>query len=279
MSRVLVTGANGQLGQCFKHLEHEFDVELVFASRDELDITKPNSIDKALKDKKYDYLINCAAYTAVDRAEEELDLAQLINVDAVDYLANSCKEYSVHLIQISTDFVFDGEKNSPYLPTDAKNPKSVYGKTKSEGEELIQKSGAIYTIIRASWLYSNFANNFYRTILRLAESKDEISVVNDQIGIPDSAEELAKQLLLLLETNNIPKGILHFAHSGSCSWMEFAQKIVELNHLKLKIKPISTEAYGAAAKRPVYSVMEQSSCFEQIHWEKALKDVVLTKKQ
>ena len=275
MNRVLITGANGQLGQCFKALEPQSDLHITFATRAALDITDPDAIDVFLSDNSFDYLINAAAYTAVDKAEQEEDQARLINATASRFLAKACKKHNVHLVHISTDFVFDGTKTSPYLITDQKNPQSVYGKTKSEGEEHIIENGGSYSIIRASWLYSNFATNFYKTIIRLAQTKEVISVVNDHIGVPDSAEELAKQLLSLITNNTLPNGILHFAHSGSCSWMEFAKKIVELKNLDLGINPISTEAYGAPAPRPAYSIMQQSPCFTEVHWVKALKDVVL----
>ena len=278
MSRILITGANGQLGQCFKQIEEQFDLKLVFASRETLDITDQEAVEQELSDHQYDYLINCAAYTAVDAAEENETAASLINETAVGFISKACKKHSVHLVNISTEFVFDGLKTSPYTAEDATNPKSVYGSTKRAGEERIEESGAAYSVIRASWLYSNVANNFYKTIIRLAQTKDQINVVNDQIGVPVSAHELAKQLLQLISNKKLPTGILHFAHSGHCSWMEFAQKIVEYNKLDLRIEPISTEAYGAAAKRPAYSVMKPSSCFEQIPWEKALKDVVLASK-
>jgi len=278
MSRILITGANGQLGQCFKQIEEQFDLKLVFASRETLDITDQEAVEQELNTHQYDYLINCAAYTAVDAAEENETAACLINETAVGFISKACKKHSVHLVHISTDFVFDGLKTSPYTAEDATNPKSVYGSTKRAGEERIEESGAAYSVIRASWLYSNVANNFYKTIIRLAQTKDQINVVNDQIGVPVSAHELAKQLLQLISNKKLPTGILHFAHSGHCSWMEFAQKIVEYNKLDLRIEPISTEAYGATAKRPAYSVMKPSSCFEQIPWEKALKDVVLASK-
>ena len=278
MSRILITGANGQLGQCFKQIEEQFDLELVFASRETLDITDQEEVEQELNTHQYDYLINCAAYTAVDAAEENETAASLINETAVGFISKACKKHSVHLVHISTDFVFDGLKTSPYTAEDATNPQSVYGSTKRVGEERIEESGAAYSVIRASWLYSNVANNFYKTIIRLAQTKDQINVVNDQIGVPVSAHELAKQLLQLISNKKLPTGILHFAHSGHCSWMEFAQKIVEYNKLDLRIESISTEAYGAAAKRPAYSVMKPSSCFEQIPWEKALKDVVLASK-
>lgn len=278
MSRILITGANGQLGQCFKQIEKQFDLKLVFATRETLDITDQEAVEQELSTHQYDYLINCAAYTAVDAAEDNETAASLINETAVSSISKACKKFSVHLVHISTDFVFDGLKTSPYTAEDATNPQSVYGSTKRAGEERIIESGAAYSIIRASWLYSNFANNFYKTIIRLAQTKDQINVVNDQIGVPVSAQELAKQLLQLISNKKLPTGILHFAHKGQCSWMEFAQKIVEYNKLDLRIEPISTEAYGAAAKRPAYSVMKPSSCFEQIHWEKALKDVVLASK-
>lgn len=278
MSRILITGANGQLGQCFKQIEEQFNLKLVFASRETLDITDQEAVEQELSTHQYDYLINCAAYTAVDAAESNLESAKLLNETAVGSISKACKKFSVHLVHISTDFVFDGLKTSPYTADDVTNPQSVYGSTKRAGEERIEESGATYSIIRASWLYSNFANNFYKTIIRLAQTKDQINVVNDQIGVPVSAQELAKQLLQLISKKKLPTGILHFAHKGQCSWMEFAQKIVEYNKLDLRIEPISTEAYGAAAKRPAYSVMKPSNCFEQIHWEKALKDVVLASK-
>ncbi len=278
MSRILITGANGQLGQCFKQIEKQFDLKLVFASKETLDITDQEAVAQELRDHQYDYLINCAAYTAVDAAESNMESAQRLNEMAVGFIASACQKHSVHLVHISTDFVFDGLKTSPYTPEDATNPQSVYGSTKRAGEKRIEQSGATYSIIRASWLYSNFANNFYKTIIRLAQTKDQISVVSDQIGVPVSAQQLAKQLLQLIFNKKLPTGILHFAHSGHCSWMEFAQKIVENHKFNLRIEPISTEAYGAAAKRPAYSVMKPSSCFEQFPWEKALKDVVLASK-
>ena len=282
---VLVTGANGQLGQSLQFIAKNYPkLHFVFCSSSDLDITNLESCQAVFLKIKPNYCINAAAYTAVDNAESEPEKANLINVIGPKNLAVVCKEFSSVLLHISTDFVFDGSKNIPYNETDIPNPTGVYGQTKLDGEKAIQAVFENYYIIRTSWVYSQFGNNFMKTMLRLASERDSISVVNDQIGTPTNAVDLAECLVKIIchtelvevqqpTTDNF--GVYNFSNEGQCSWYDFAKEIFKINKIEIDLKPISTSSFPTPAKRPKYSVLDKTkikSTFGLVinKWEEAL---------
>ena len=260
MRNVLVTGSNGQLASCIKDLAKQYEgLNFIYTDYQELDICDLNQVNTFFKsNKKIDYCINCAAYTAVDKAETEVDKAFEINANGAKNLAIACREFDAILIQISTDFVFDGEKKEPYTETDVAKPISVYGASKLKGEVEIQKINKKYFIIRTSWLYSEHGTNFMKTMLKLAETRDEISVVSDQIGTPTYAGDLAEVILKILTSKSDNFGVYHYSNEGVASWYEFAKAIFEASNIEIKLNPIKTSAYPTPAKRPVYSVMDKT---------------------
>ncbi len=270
---VLVTGANGQLGQAIQSISKKHpEVAFVFCDSSILDITNLININQVFNQVKPNYCINTAAYTAVDKAEIEIEKAYLINVIGAKNLAEACKENSTILLHVSTDFVFDGnttsilEKNG-YTEEDIPNPTGVYGQTKLEGEKAIQEIFDNYFIIRTSWVYSKFANNFMKTMLRLGSERDRLSVVNDQIGTPTNAVDLAEALIKIILYTEYSRnvsfsdsnfGIYNFSNEGQCSWYDFANKIFEENNITIDLKPIPTTSYPTPAKRPAFSVLDKT---------------------
>ncbi len=257
MIKILVTGGNGQLAQCLKDVvinDNELNVD--FQDLPVLDITNKQQLESYFSKNELDYCINCAAYTAVDLAEEQSDLAYAVNAEGPKNLAEVCKKYQVKLLHISTDFVFDGKKQTPYIETDMPNPLGVYGVSKWQGERYIQGAMQDYFIIRTSWLYSEYGNNFMKTMLRLSETRDEISVVSDQIGAPTYAGDLAEVLIKIILSSSTNYGIYHYSNSGAISWYDFAVEIFKQFGKKIYVKPIKTEDYTTAAKRPEYSVLD-----------------------
>ncbi|MFD1062580.1 dTDP-4-dehydrorhamnose reductase [Winogradskyella litorisediminis] len=260
MISVLVTGKDSQLALCLKDLEESYPlIDFTFRNSTELDITSKTSIAHNFKSKSFDYCVNCAAYTAVDKAESEPKKAKLVNTIGAKNLALACKKYNTILIHISTDFVFDGKKNEPYLETDITNPINTYGKTKRDGEIEIVNTISNYIIIRTSWLYSQYGNNFVKTVLRLSEEKKEINVVNNQFGSPTYAMDLANFICEIIDSKKATFGIFHFANIGCISWFDFAKKIKEILNLKLNINPVSSINYQTTASRPNYSVLYTSN--------------------
>jgi len=256
---VVVVGANGQLGQALQHIAVDYlTVQCHFFSSNEIDITQIATIEKVWLQLKPDFCINAAAYTAVDKAESETEKATLINVDGARNLATICQQFNTTLLHISTDFVFDGSKTTPYTESDTTNPQSVYGTTKRDGELAIINTMQAYFIIRTSWLYSQFGNNFMKTMLRLAHERTSLSVVDDQIGAPTHAIDLAAMLMTIIQSKSTAYGIYHFSNQGSTSWYGFAQKIFELNKVLIPLHPIATSQYPTPAKRPHYSVLDVS---------------------
>ena len=260
---VLVTGANGQLGQAIQFVAGNYpNINFVFCSSSDLDITNKENCDSIFNKEKPDFCINAAAYTAVDKAESEPEQAHLINCIGAKNLAETCKEFNAKLIHISTDFVFDGSKNSPYNEADLPNPKGVYGQTKLEGEIAIQEVFDAYFIIRTSWVYSQFGNNFMKTMLRLASERASLSVVSDQIGTPTNAVDLAECLVTIItehsKLNTEHYGIYNFSNEGQCSWFDFAKKIFEINQVKIDVIPIPTTQFPTPAERPKYSVLDKA---------------------
>ena len=261
---VLVTGANGQLGQSLQFIAEKYpQIDFVFCDSKALDITQKAGIESVFNKIKPDFCINTAAYTAVDKAETETEKAEAINVTGAKNLAEICKEFKTQLIHVSTDFVFDGTKKTPYTEEDIPNPKSVYGKTKLEGEKAIQAVLEDYFIIRTSWVYSQFGANFMKTMLRLGAERDSLSVVNDQIGTPTNAVDLAEalvQIVVFVSQHPAHKvnGIYNFSNEGSCSWFDFAKKIFENNTINIDLQPIPTSSYPTPAQRPKYSVLDKT---------------------
>lgn len=282
---VLVTGANGQLGESLQLRAKKYpNIQFKFFDSKTLDVTNIKNCREVFSKIKPHYCINTAAYTAVDKAESESEKARIINVDGAKNIAEACKEHSTTLIHISTDFVFDGNKTTPYTETDIPNPQSVYGQTKLDGETAIQSILDHYYIIRTSWVYSHFGSNFMKNMLRLSNEKTSISVVNDQIGTPTNALDLAETILKIITSNfQLPTsnyGIYNFSNEGQCSWCEFAQKIFEINTIKINLQPIPTTSYPTPAKRPKYSVLDKNKIKTVFGigiktWEKSLETVVI----
>ena len=282
MTTILVTGGNGQLASCIKDVEKQYDdLNIIYTDHLELDICNLNQIQTFFKSNpQIDYCINCAAYTAVDKAETEAEKAFEINATGAKNLAQVCNDHAAILIHVSTDFVFDGEKNEPYTETDVANPISVYGASKLQGEVEIQQALKEYFIIRTSWLYSEYGNNFMKTMLRLAETRDGISVVSDQIGTPTYAGDLAEIIIQIINTKTEKYGIYHYSNEGVASWFEFAKEIFKLTKNKIKVNPIPSIEYLTPAKRPKYSVLDKKKIIDVFKidipfWRESLKKVIL----
>ena len=275
---VLVTGASGQLGQALQSISRNYtDIDFHFFNSTALNITDLEQCKTVFNTIKPDFCINAAAYTAVDKAESEPEKARLINVVGPRNLAQVCKENDTVLIHISTDFIFDGTATKPYTEEDIPNPSGVYGQTKLDGEKAIQNILEKYFIIRTSWVYSEFGNNFMKTMLRLGSERDVLSVVNDQIGTPTNAVDLAKALLEIIKSDKKDFGIYNYSNEGQCSWYDFAKKIFEINKIEIDLQPIPTLAYPTPAKRPAFSVLDKSKIkkvfgVEILEWEVSLKN-------
>lgn len=259
-SRILVTGANGQLGMELQKISPLFSgFDFIFTGRDDLPIEDHKAVKEYFKPGLFNFCINCAAYTAVDKAESETEKAYSINAEAVGNLAFTCSENNTTFIHISTDFVFDGKATEPYKETDKTLPLNVYGKSKLLGEDLVFKYNSTAIIIRTSWLYSSYGNNFVKTMLRLMNEKESINIVEDQLGCPTYAADLAVGIMKIIGKLDLPKnknsGIYHFANKGIISWYEFALAIKELSGSKCIIYPIPSSGYRSAAQRPAYSAL------------------------
>lgn len=260
MSKILVTGANGQLGQALqKAAVNHAGLQFFFAGSAECDITNPEQLETLFAGFKPDYCINAAAYTAVDKAENEPEKSYAINVQGAANLAGVCHSHNTVLLHISTDFVFDGTKTTPYTETDATAPLGVYGETKLQGEEAVKQGTDKYFIIRTSWVYSEFGNNFMKTMLRLGAERSELKVVDDQKGTPTNANDLAEALITIIKNGSVAYGIYNFSNEGETTWYGFAKKIFDLNNISINLLPIPTEAYPTPAKRPAYSVLDKSA--------------------
>lgn len=283
MRNILVTGANGQLGQALqKKAGNHPDFQFFFTDIDTLDITNKEAIMVFLETNRIYGVINTAAYTAVDSAEEDINAAYRINAEAIRNLGDAAHERRCRLIHISTDYVFDGRNYRPYLETDATRPLSAYGRTKLAGEVMLQESCPDAVIIRTSWLYSETGSNFLQTMLHLGKEKQEIKVVFDQVGTPTNAGDLADAIFSIMERGEkgafVP-GIFHFSNEGVCSWYDFALKIMELEALPCKVIPIETKDYPTPAIRPSYSVLNKAKIKEIYnikipHWEESLKRMI-----
>lgn len=276
MISVLVTGKDSQLARCIKDKESDFsNLSMKYYDSKTLNITDINSIEDKFKKEDFDFCINCAAYTNVEKAENEPEKARAVNTTGVANISKVCRDYNVKLIHISTDFVFDGKKTSPYFEDDKTNPLSVYGKSKRDGELEIVKNLKEHFIIRTAWLYSEYGQNFLKTVIKMSKEKNQISVVNDQMGSPTYAGDLANAILKIIESNSKEFGIYHLCNFGETSWYEFATEIVRRYNLPLKIIQTSSKTYKTKAKRPVYSVLNSQKAFKVFHvkldhWQESL---------
>jgi dTDP-4-dehydrorhamnose reductase len=280
MKKILVTGANGQLGQSLQKLsQKEKGFQFLFTDSETLDITNKEEVFNFFWQNEPDFCINAAAYTAVDLAETDLEKAFLINADGTENLASACAEYNAQFIHVSTDYVFDGTNNLAYTEEDFTNPLGVYGASKLAGEELALEANPCTIILRTSWVYSEFGKNFVKTMLSLFATKDELNVVADQFGQPTNATDLADAILTIVKTEKKIPGIFNFSNEGKISWCEFAQKIAELSDSKIKVNPIETSQYPTPAKRPQNSTLDLDKIKNAYHinikpWEESLEETI-----
>lgn len=278
--RILVTGAKGQLGRCIKDTSLDFpEISFLFASREELDLENSDYLTEVFAKNDFDYCINTAAYTNVEKAESEPEKAFAINAEAVKNLAILCKENNVTLLQISTDYVFDGEKTTPYTETDKTNPINVYGASKLKGEQYVQEICDKYFILRTSWLYSQYGHNFYNSILKFAKEGRDLKITTEQTGTPTNANDLAAELLHIINYSSNKYGIYHFSNTGEATWYDFAKEILLQTNQLSSIKLAKTDHYPTFAARPKFSVLDtkkHQNTFNntQINWESSLKSVI-----
>ena len=289
--RILVTGKNGQLGRSIQKLvndskNNQNHNDFIFVGREELGLSSESTIDSYFNgNNEFDIIVNCAAYTAVDKAEKEPKLANQINHIAVKLLAEIANQQKAKLIHISTDYVFDGKSDKPYIEADKTNPMNIYGKTKLDGEKALQKALPTEAIIiRTSWMYSEYGNNFVKTMLRLGKQRDELNIISDQIGSPTYASDLAEAILTIINNKDYqnkeqPTDIYHYSNEGEISWYDFAKEIFKLAQIDCKVNPINTEQYSTPAKRPGNTLMKKNKIVSEFdlvinNWKSALKDCI-----
>jgi dTDP-4-dehydrorhamnose reductase len=277
---ILITGCKGQLGSEIQRLAEDIDPEefqFIFTDKDELDITDRNAVYDFVERNNIGTIVNCAAYTAVDKAEADAELCELLNQAAPTYLAEAIDSMGGSMIQISTDYVFDGTNHRPYTEDDLTNPQGVYGRTKLAGEEGVIRSCVGAMVIRTAWLYSSFGNNFVKTMLRLGKEREALGVVADQTGTPTYARDLAMAIIEILRQGIIP-GVYHYSNEGTTSWYDFTKAIHRIAGINTCcVKPIHTEDYPTPAKRPHYSVLDKSKIKSTFNisipwWEDSLKE-------
>ena len=275
---ILVTGANGQLGQEFRKIATLFiQFNFLFVTKEHLPINDEDAVNIFFKNNPIDICINCAAYTAVDKAETERDLATSVNATAVGYLAKACRIYNAKFIHISTDYVFDGNGTKPYTENDKTNPVNFYGDTKLEGETIALKENEETIIIRTAWVYSSYRNNFVKTMLKLMKERESIGVVNDQFGCPTYAADLAHAIMQIINGNNFITGIYHYSNSGKISWYDFAKEISLQINSHCIVNGISTKEFPTPAARPYYSVLDTTKITDTFQiiipeWKDSLKE-------
>lgn len=280
MKKILVTGANGQLGQCLQKISSQFEeFEFIFTDSETLDITNKEEVNDFFWQNALDFCVNAAAYTAVDLAETEVEKAFLVNADGTENLAEACAENNAQFIHVSTDYVFDGENNLAYTEEDFTNPLGVYGASKLAGDELALEVNPCSVILRTSWVYSEFGKNFVKTMLSLFATKEELNIVADQFGQPTNANDLAEAIMKIIKSEKITPGIFNFSNLGRISWFDFAEKIAELSKAKIKLNAIETSQYPTPAKRPKNSVLDldkisKTYVIQLKPWEESLEDCV-----
>lgn len=288
--KILVTAANGQLGSEIAELAPEFgEFDFTFLNRTLLDLSDMEAVETYFTHNKFDVIINTAAYTAVDKAEEDAKTAKAINTDAVKKLAEIAQESEAQLIHISTDYIFDGKNYKPYIETDQSNPQGVYGQTKLAGEEaMLEINPANSAIIRTSWVYSAYGTNFVKTMLRLGEERDELGVIFDQVGTPTYAKDLAMVILKGIQNSKLTKGntpgsknrnceVYHYSNEGACSWYDFAKAVFEMSNITCKVNAIETKDYPTPAKRPHYSILNKAKIKDELgvsvpYWRDSLRE-------
>lgn len=279
MKKILVTGANGQLGRCIKDVVvQESELSFVFATKEELDISKENEVSEYFNSKKFDYCINTAAYTNVENAEKEVEKAFAINAEGAKYIAKACADNNTTLIHISTDYVFDGEKDQPYTETDTTNPINVYGASKLKGEKNVKANCEAHYIIRTSWLYSTYGHNFFNTILKHANMGTRLTITTEQTGVPTNANDLAEVIMLFIKKDPKQYGVYHYSNEGEATWYDFAIEILT-QHSQLTTTNIAkTDHYPTFAKRPKNSVLSSLKLttifmIKPLHWKKSLSKI------
>lgn len=256
--KILVTGSNGQLGNEIKELSSSYSgLDFIFHDVDTLDITDLSALKKLFEVEKPSFVLNCAAYTTVDKAESEFDKALLINGNAVSNLAEAAKISNAKIIHISTDYVFDGTSNIPYKESDPVNPVSAYGKSKLAGEKSLDGNPNAL-IIRTAWLYSSYGNNFLKTMIRLGKERSQLNVVFDQVGSPTYAADLAKAILDIVIAEKFVPGVYHYSNEGVCSWFDFAHEIMKLQSFSCKVLPVESHEFPTPTKRPAFSVLNKN---------------------
>ncbi|MEZ8003541.1 MAG: dTDP-4-dehydrorhamnose reductase, partial [Patiriisocius sp.] len=283
MINLLVTGSNGQLGQCLKQLLlSATDISCYFAAREDLDITNSDEIQRFFSEHNFDYCINTAAYTNVEKAESEQKEAFLINAEGAYSLAKACKKHNVVLLHISTDYVFDGMAKTPYQEQDPTNPLNVYGASKLKGEQHIGDTWNKHFIIRTSWLYSQYGHNFLNSMLEFAEQKKALAITTQQTGTPTNANDLAQVLVTIIKTRNTRYGVYHFSNQGEATWYDFATAIFKATGEIDTVNLAKTEHYATFAKRPAYSVLNCNKLKDTLgityrNWEDSLKQIINSK--
>lgn len=289
MTNLLITGASGQVGNALLALANQFpDFHLVGTDRDELDITNAEALEAFFHQHSFDYCINCAAFTAVDKAEKEPEAAERVNVQGPRLLAKACQQNDCRLIHLSTDYVYHGNLNRPLKETDEVHPQSVYATTKLKGEQAARQECQKSCIIRTSWVYAREGRNFLNTMLRLGRERDALRVVFDQIGTPTYAPDLAEALLLMIQSTEkgiVPaealQGIYHYSNEGVCSWYDFALAIFEMTGINCQVDPIESKDYPTPAARPAFSVLNKAKIKRTFgltirHWRAALREAIST---
>lgn len=274
--KVLVTGANGQLGKCLqKQSKKLLEIEFLFETSQTLNITSEEALNSFFNTHQPDFCVNCAAYTNVEAAESEEKLAFQVNSEAVKSLSKHCKTHHTKLIHISTDYVFDGLKLSPYFETDSENPINVYGASKLQGEVMISEHMEQFFILRTSWLYSEFGHNFFNTILKKADERADLNITTEQIGTPTNANDLAGFILNLIQVNSNAFGLYNYSNQGEATWYDFARLILEEKHLEEKVNLKATFFYPTKAQRPKFSVLDKTKVEKTFntkvpHWRESL---------
>jgi len=280
MSKILVIGAGGQLGQCLKTVAERRGIsDVVFPAEKEANILNAEGLNTLLQNEKPDFVINCAAYTAVDKAEDEVELSTAINETGAGYLAAACKANNATLVHVSTDFVFEGNEVKLLKEEDVAEPINIYGVTKLGGEKAVESKLDEHFIIRTSWLYSEYASNFVKTMLKLGAERDELNIIADQVGTPTYAIDLANAIFDIIASGSASYGIYHYSNEGVTSWFDFAKAIFDISGTQVKANPIPGSKYPTKAKRPPFSVMDKTKIKETFqlnipYWRDSLVECI-----